>query len=84
MVMCYTTLTSYMCVFVVHVHERMCICMRVSTCVDVSMQYIKYNMNIRVCVYIGGYIIVYVPCVMGTFSLLCSWDVDTALIGEVI
>ena len=41
-------------------------------------------MNVGVCVYIGGFIIVCEPCVMGTFSLLCSWDVDTALIGEVI
>ena len=41
MVMCFTTLTSYMCVFVVHVHacgrERMCICMCVSTCVHVNI-----------------------------------------------
>ena len=38
MVRCYTTLTSYMCGFVVHVCECMCICMRVSTCVDVSIR----------------------------------------------
>ena len=41
MVTCYSTLTSYMCVFVVHVRacrrERMCVCMCVSTCVDVSI-----------------------------------------------
>ena len=41
MVMCYTTLTTYMCVFVVHVRacrlECMCVCMCVSTCVDVSI-----------------------------------------------
>ena len=41
-------------------------------------------MNVVVCVYIGGFIVVCVTCVMGTFSLLCSWDVDTALIGEVV
>ena len=41
-------------------------------------------MNVGVCVYFGGFIVEYVTCVMETFSLLCSWDVDTALIGEVV
>ena len=40
-------------------------------------------MNVGVCVYIGGFIVVCTMC-DGTFSLLCSWDVDTALIGEVV